>query len=85
MVIFVDLGELEGTFRKTAMRKFGYSKGAIRKAAAEAMGEWCEQNDAPSLKDVDPVSALRGILKGKADGKTSVELQHEAMKLFYKG
>ncbi len=79
MTIFIELGETEEMFRKAAMKKFGYSKGAIRSAAKEAFVMWCDQNASLGLKKVDdPVGKLLGIAKGYGRGKSSVQLQHEA-------
>jgi len=36
--------ELEKGFRKLAMEKFGYTKGALSKALEEAVKEWIEKN-----------------------------------------
>jgi hypothetical protein len=37
--------ELEKKFRKMAMEKFGYSKGAISKALEEAIKEWIKNKE----------------------------------------
>jgi hypothetical protein len=36
--------ELEKEFRKLAMGKFGYAKGALSKALEEAVKEWIKKN-----------------------------------------
>lgn len=36
--------EIEKQFRKIAMEKFGYSKGALSKALEEAIKEWIKNN-----------------------------------------
>lgn len=36
--------EIEKRFRELAMKKYGYSKGALRKAIEEAMLMWIEKN-----------------------------------------
>lgn len=36
--------EIEKEFRKLAMEKFGYSKGALSKALEEAVREWIKKN-----------------------------------------
>jgi hypothetical protein len=41
MVIKVELDKnLEQSFRQTAMKRFGYSKGSIKKAAEAAIKKW---------------------------------------------
>jgi hypothetical protein len=37
--------ELEKRFRRLAMEKFGYSKGAISKALEEAIKEWIKKKE----------------------------------------
>jgi hypothetical protein len=36
--------KLEKEFRKLAMQKFGYAKGALSKALTEAVKEWIKKN-----------------------------------------
>ncbi len=71
--------EVEQKFRKLAMQRFGYQKGALSKAGQKAVEEWSvmhsDEMDMGSA-DENPILALRGILKHVK--KTSVELQHEA-------
>jgi len=82
MVLFVDVGEIENAFRKVAMQRYGYSKGAIRNAVSEAIYYWLRANSSSKLKKLDdPVGAIRDCLKGKTS-QTSVELQHAAIELF---
>ncbi len=64
---------VEEAFRKLAMRRFGYRKGAMSEAAKEAMGQWSISNK-ENVKN--PFAKLRGILKHVK--KSSVELQHDA-------
>jgi predicted DNA-binding protein len=63
------------------MRRFGYKKGALSKAAEEAIEKWLN-----SIEDVkfegNPVEAIRGILSEVK--MNSVELQHLAKKLWFK-
>ena len=67
--------ELERKFRELAMKRYGYSKGSIKKAGEEAIKSWIdEEEELPS--EEDPIRSIRGILKHVK--KTSVELQHEA-------
>ncbi len=56
--------ELNTRFRRIAMEAFGYGRGSISKAAAEALLQWCEgrealnrpsdQADAAAVPDVRP-------------------------------
>lgn len=66
------------------MKKFGYAKGSIKKAGEEAMKEWIklEENNIPKLND--PIESIRGMMKHLKGKITSVELQHEASKLWIK-
>ncbi|MEK6961574.1 MAG: hypothetical protein AABX47_10495 [Nanoarchaeota archaeon] len=75
--------EIETRFRKSAMARFGYAKGALSNAASEAFGEWTrEQESQKTLGDSEnPVDAMRGLLKHVK--KSSVELQHEAANYRY--
>ncbi len=69
---------VEESFRKAAMRRFGYQKGAISKAAQEALEKWATQHLKIEEETGDPIEAIAGIIKHTK--KTSVELQHEAWK-----
>ncbi len=67
--IKVEVDEtLAKRFRKKAMEKYGYKKGAIKKALEEAMRRY----SSPSNADW---GSLTGTLKS---GKDSVWLQHHA-------
>ncbi len=75
--------DVEKDFRRVAMKKFGYARGALSEAAEVAFGEWSSKEDSdvsvPPEVEEDPVAAIEGLLKKvKA---TSVELQHEATKI----
>lgn len=73
---------LERKFRETAMKKFGYGKGALSKAAEEAILNWIScQKEAPIFEG-DPVKAIEGLLKDV--DVDSVTLQHESHKLWAK-
>jgi len=67
--------EVERKFRELAMKRFGYMKGSLSKAAEEAFLMWIsnvQEEEWP--EDQDPVEAIDGLLSGvDAD---SVELQH---------
>jgi len=85
MVLKVELEkELEHKFREAAMRKFGYSKGSIQKASKEALIIWMSQQSTRVPKVEDPFKLVRGMLKDLKGKTTSVELQHEATKLWAK-
>ena len=75
--------EVEKDFRRVAMKRFGYAKGALSQAAEVALGEWSSREDSdisvPPEVEEDPVGAIEGLLKNVRD--TSVDLQHEATKI----
>jgi hypothetical protein len=74
---------IEQKFRETAMRRFGYGKGALSKAAEEAIIKWLSntQNESISFEG-DPVKAIEGLLKDIP--VDSVTLQHETQKVWSK-
>jgi hypothetical protein len=73
--------ELEERFREAAMKRFGYMKGALSKAAEEAIEDWL--NSIEDLKfEEDPVKAIKGLLSEVK--MNSVELQHLAKKIWTK-
>ena len=76
--------ELEQKFRETAMRKYGYRKGSLQKATREALTNWMNQQPTRVPKVKDPFKLVRGMLKDLKGKTTSVELQHEAVKLWAK-
>jgi hypothetical protein len=85
MVLKFELEEeLEQRFRETAMRKYGYAKGSLQKASKEALSEWIHQQPTKIPKVKDPFKLVEGILSHLKGKKTSVELQHEAKKLWTK-
>ena len=85
MVLKVELEkELEHKFRETAMRKFGYSKGSIQKASREALSGWIVQQPTKVPKVDDPFKLVEGMLSHLKGKKTSVQLQHEATRLWAK-
>lgn len=85
MVLKVELEkELEHKFREAAMRKYGYAKGSLQKATKEALTSWVMQQSSKVPKVEDPFKLVEGML-GHLRGKmTSVELQHEATRLWAK-
>ena len=85
MVLKVELDkELEHKFREAAMRKYGYKKGSLQEATKEALSDWVMQKSNKLPKVEDPFVLVRGILKHLKGKKTSVQLQHEATKLWAK-
>jgi hypothetical protein len=80
MTIRITLSEEEEQeFRKLAMRLYGYRKGALTNAARDALLEWMRRSQA-STPVKEPTKSLRGLLQKVS--LSSVELQHEATKLF---
>jgi len=73
--------ELEKKFRETAMKRFGYGKGALTRAAEEALQKWLASiSMEEEMFKGDPVKAIDGLL---ADvNLDSVELQHLVKKMW---
>lgn len=67
--------KLELKFRESAMRRYGYSKGAISRAVEDAILKWISLVEKEQISfEGDPIEAIKGIL---SDVKfESVELQH---------
>ncbi len=80
MRIKID-ANLEREFREMAMKRFGYGKGSLSKAAEEAILNWLSSvRDEGLTFDADPVEAIDGLLSEiELD---SVRLQHEATKIW---
>jgi len=81
MKVVID-DDIEKQFRRVAMKRYGYGKGALSEAAEAAFGEWSSREDTdlamPSgLKD--PVAAIEGLLANVE--ATSVDMQHEASRI----
>jgi hypothetical protein len=74
--------KLERKFRETAMKKFGYGKGALSKAAEEAILNWVSSEVETPVFEGDPVKAIEGLLKDV--DIDSVTLQHESQKIWAK-
>ena len=72
--------KLENKFRETAMKKFGYGKGALSKAAEEAILNWVTSQKETPVFEGDPVKAIEGLLKDI--DVDSVKLQHETQKVW---
>jgi len=68
--------DLERRFRETAMRRFGFGKGALTRAAEQAIEKWLSSGKESVRFDGDPVKAIEGILANVR--LNSVELQHSA-------
>lgn len=92
MGIKVELDEnLERRFRQLAMKRYGYSKGSIKKATESAIQQWTESQYQTRAfdyrkgeKDEEKRSAvdlMTGLLKD-AKHKNSVQEQHEIRKLW---
>ena len=85
MVLKVELEkELEHKFREAAMMKYGYQKGSLQKATKEALSSWVMQQSTKIPKVDDPFKLVEGMLSHLRGKTTSVELQHEATKLWAK-
>ena len=83
MVIKVEINKgIEQKFRERAMRKYGYKRGALQKAAEEALENWKGFHSDKLPKVDDPFKLVRGMLKHLRGKKTSVQLQHEARYLW---
>jgi hypothetical protein len=82
MALRVSVDEdLEIKFREAAMRKFGFTKGALSQAAEEAIRLWLASSSGIKFEG-DPLEAIDGILSDiKMD---SVKMQHLAGKLWSK-
>ena len=75
--------KVEEKFREAAMKRFGYGKGALSKAAEEAILKWLSTTEKePSKFEGDPVKAIEGLLKDV--NVDSVTLQHETQKVWAK-
>jgi len=74
--------KLEKLFRKMAMKRYGYGRGSLSRAAEEAIQRWVAFQLQTEKKEFegDPVKAIEGLL---ADVHVdSVELQHLAGKIW---
>ena len=73
--------KLEQQFRELAMKRFGYTKGALSKAAEEAFLQWALTQEEKKFEK-DPVGAIDGLLSDV--DIDSVELQHETKTIWTK-
>ncbi len=64
------------------MKKFGYGKGALSKAAEEAILNWVSNEKETAVFEGDPVKAIEGLLKDI--DIDSVKLQHKTQELWAK-
>ena len=63
------------------MKRFGYSKGALKKAAEEAILKWISTVELEEIKfEEDLVEAIEGLLSGT--NMNSVDLQHKIKELW---
>ena len=70
-------------FREAAIKRFGYGKGVLSKAAEEAILKWLSTTEIEPINfEGDPVKAIEGLLKDI--NVDSVTLQHETQKLWAK-
>jgi hypothetical protein len=75
--------KVEEKFREAAMKRFGYGKGALSKAAEEAILKWLSTTEKePANFEGDPVKAIEGLLRDV--DVDSVTLQHETQKVWAK-
>ncbi|NHI94348.1 MAG: hypothetical protein EAX96_17785 [Candidatus Lokiarchaeota archaeon] len=82
MTIRIKLSEeMEQKFREIAMKKFGYGKGSLTKAAENAILQWIELNKEVETFE-NPTNELQGLLKNLKS--TSIQLQHESSHQFLK-
>ena len=71
--------KLERKFREKAMKRFGYGKGALSKAAEEAILNWVSTDSEDNVNfEGDPIKAIEGLLKDV--NVDSITLQHEIQK-----
>ena len=82
MSLRIELEELEQKFRESAMKKYGYEKGSLKKAAKEAIRRWIREQDEIPVVD-EPFALIEGILEKWKGKTTAVEMQH-AKKLWMK-
>lgn len=80
--------ELEKKFREIAMKKYGYTRGALSTAAQKALANWTVKTEkVEKAKEVvrrhvmNPVDDLEGMLS-HVKGKTSEQLQNEALDIW---
>lgn len=71
---------IEAKFREAAMRRFGYGKGSLTRAATEAVEAWLKSASHEIKFEGDPVAAIDGLLSDVH--LDSVELQHLAPKIW---
>jgi len=76
--------DLEYKFREVAMKKYGYFKGSLQKASEEAFREWIMKNSNKVPKVENPFALIEGVMKEIKGKKNSVNLQHEASRLWMK-
>ncbi len=87
MTLKVEMNkELEKKFRELAMKRYGYSKGALKKATESAIQKWTEEASveiSSNEKEIrDSLKLIEGGLAHLRGRVTSVEMQHESTKLW---
>ena len=82
MTLRIQIDErLEREFRRLAMQRFGYCRGALKRAAEEAIMDWVSKVKGAMVSfEGDPVEAIDGLLSDI--DIDALELQHQAMKLW---
>jgi hypothetical protein len=72
--------DLEKRFRETAMRRFGFGRGALTHVAEQTFERWISTTKENIRFEGDPIKDIDGIL---SDLKlNSVELQHSARRVW---
>jgi hypothetical protein len=68
--------ELARRFRRKAMEKYGYKRGAVKKALQKLMEDYASRRSGES-----DWSAVRGAIKEDYKGMSSVVLQHSIWRI----
>jgi hypothetical protein len=73
--------DLARRFRQKAMEKYGYKKGAVKKALEEIMSTFASGSSNNQQPPKVEWSFLEGSIKDRYKGMTSVELQHSLWRM----
>ncbi len=66
--------ELDKRFRKTAMDAYGYGRGSISKAAAEALSKWCAEHEAsPTVRGEAEATSTNAVPPVETSEKTAFD------------
>jgi len=77
--------KLEKRFRKAAFEAYGYEKGALKKAAEEAFELWISMGKDNGIPEIEnPLKLIEGRLSHLRGKYSSIQLQHEAKRLWSK-